>query len=237
MLGNLSCGANPEIGRLLKKLRADEDGYDTELRSLDREKLVFPVQMSSFNGETKVDAFSRDLSGSGLGLITPQPFDAGTEMQIQLQLPDTTHTCRARCCWNSRFGESYWSSGWEVETGDQLDLDSIRNSDTRIVYDARTTEREKFAVPVIVHQKGKQPQIHAFTTNLSGSGANLVVGQKIRENTWCMLGFVPTDGQNCSVIAECIWSREYGNSYWTVGWKFPRLDRIAKFHATCFDCE
>lgn len=237
MLGKLSCGANSEIGRLLKKLQADEDNFDAELRSLDREKYVFPVQLNSLNGETKVDAFSRDLSSSGLGLITRQRFDAGTRMEIQLQLPDAAHTCRARCCWSSKFGESFWSSGWEVEAGDQLDMDSIKNADARFVYDARSTEREKFSVPVIVQQKGMQPQVHGFTMNMSGGGASLIVGQKIREKTWCMLGFIRGDSPSCSVVAECIWSREYGNSNWMVGWKFPRLDRIAKFHTACFDCE
>ena len=237
MLGKLSCFANPEIERLLKKLQADENGYDAELRSLDREKLVFPVQLTSLSGESKVDAFSRDLSNGGVGLITSQSFDAGTRMNIQLQFPDATHTCQARCCWGSKFGESFWSSGWEFVFDNQLDMDSIKNADAGIFYDARTTVREKFAVPVVLHQKGKQSQIHGFTKNISGDGANLIMGQQIVEKTWCMLEFVRSDGQSCNIVAESIWSREYGDSNWMAGWKFPRLERIAKFHAAYFDCK
>ena len=234
MLGKLSRFASPEIEHLLKKLEADETTYDNEMRSLDREKLVLPVELSTTDGELEVHAFSRNLSPGGTSLITPQPFSHGENMNLVLNLHNLLSRHTAECCWSQRFGQAYWTSGWKF-TGKKVDMDAVKEADGMIGWDSRVTEREKYAVPVIIHQKGQKPRVHSFTRNMSGDGACLVASHEIPEKAFCMLEFVRSDGERCDIIAECIWSKKYGKKHWMTGWQFPRLDRIAKFHEACFD--
>lgn len=235
MLGKLSRFANPEIEHLLKKLQADEESYDAELRSLDREKIVFPVNLITLDHEIVIESFSRSVSLEGLGLITPQPFSEGTKMNIEVQLHSGKFCCQSECRWGSQFGETFWSSGWQFEPGFELDFRMITDSEARVGFDARCTEREKYAIPVVIHQKGKLPRLNGFTRNMSGDGVNLVANQQVQVNSFCMLEFVRNGGERCDIIAECVWVKKYGESHWMTGWRFPRLERVAKFHSACFD--
>ncbi len=234
MLGKLSRFASPEIEHLLRKLEADENSYDAEMRSLDREKLVIPVELSTHDGEFKVLSFSRNISKRGVCLITPQPFTAGTVMNVELNLDSLLSRHTAECRWSQKFGDAYWTSGWKL-TSKELDIAAIKGADSLIGWDKRSTERKPHAVPVIIHQKGEQQRIHAFSRNMSGGGVNLVASQEVPEKTFCKLQFVRNDGERCDFIAECIWSKKYGKNHWMMGWQFPELDEIAKFHAACFD--
>jgi hypothetical protein len=155
-------------------------------------------------------------------------------MKVELTLHNGTVSHVADCKWCMPFGETFWSSGWEMKDA-MLDFAMIKNLDVMVEWDNRTTEREKFAIPVVVHQKGKAPKVHAFTRNMSGDGVNLVGNHHVPESTFCMLEFMRNDGQRCEIIAQCVWTKRYGNSHWMSGWQFPRLERIAKFHEACFN--
>ena len=232
MLGNLSGFASPAIERLLKKLIADENNFNSEMRSLDREKLVLPIQLSTDDGR-EVQAFSRDVSEGGFGLITPQPFEQGDVAKAKVCFSDSAMEYLAECRWCAGFSDRYWTSGWQLKSG-ELEVDSIKSNEALMKWDVRTAEREKFAIPVVVHQKGKLPQFHAFTRNMSGEGVNLVSNERVPENSFCLLEFGRNDAEQCEIIAQCVWSKQYGSSHWLMGFQFPRLDRVAKFHAACF---
>jgi len=234
VLGKLSRFASPEIERMLKQLQADEEKYNMELRSRKREKLVFPVKLSSTEGEFESYAFARDMSSDGIGLITQLPVYQGTEMYLKLNVPDHPKNYLAECRWNSEFGEAFWTSGWVLRE-DSFDTEQVRQADARIEWDSRSTEREKYAIPVVIHQKGTQPKIQAFTRNMSGDGVNLVAQHQISVASFCKLEFIRNGGDRFELIAKCIWTHQYGDDYWLTGWQFPRLDRIAKLHAVSFE--
>ena len=234
MLGKLSRFASPEIERLLKKIRADEEAHRSELRQREREKLVFPVMLKALEGEFESYGFSRDVSGDGIGLITQLPFYQDNEMYLKLNVPGHEKSHLARCRWSSKFGEAFWTSGWEL-TEESFDVEQVRQADAQIEWDVRSTEREKYAIPVVIHQKGQQPKVQAFTRNLSGDGANLVAMDEIQVSSFCKLEVVPDNGDRCDLIAKCIWTHQYGDQHWLTGWQFPRLDRIAKFHSESFE--
>ncbi len=234
MLDQFTRFASPRIQRVLEKLRLDEECYNSELRTSEREKLVFPVRMSTPDGTTALDAFSRDASSNGLGLIAPQPFSPGARMNFELQLGDSKPRVQMECAWCGKFGDAFWSSGWKLTEG-QIDVGSIAASEEVTGYDFRERERERFAIPVVVHQKGQRPRIFGFTRNLSGEGVNLIVDKPVAAASFCMLEFIRIDGERCDIVAECVWAKEYGDRHWTTGWKFPRLGRVEKFHASYFD--
>ena len=219
---------------MLTEIQADEEGYNQELRALQREKIVFPVSLTSLEDDFESYAFARDVSSDGIGLITQFPVYQSTKMRLKLNVPNHPNKYLAECRWNGKFGESFWSSGW-VLSEDKFDVELIREADATIEWDVRSLNRKKFAVPVVIHQKGKQPKIQAFTRNLSGDGVNLVARSEISVSSFCKLEFVRNSGQRFDIIAKCIWTHKYGEDYWLTGWQFPRLDRIAKFHATSFE--
>ena len=233
MLGNLSRFAGPEIERLLNKLQADEKNYNAELRSLDREKMVLPIQLSASDVEFSVQAFSRNISPGGVNLITPRPFTAGSLATMDVSFRESSMKYVAECRWCGKFGGSYWTSGWQLKSG-EFDVEAIRADEALMKWDVRSAKREKFAIPVVVHQKGKLPEFHAFTRNMSGEGVNLVATERVPENSFCMLEFSSNGGEQCDIVGECMWSKQYGSSHWLMGFQFPRLDRVAKFHAACF---
>ena len=234
MLTKLTRFANTEIEQLLKNLHADEENYSADLRSLNREKLVFPVKLTTLDKEFSVHAFSRDVSQDGLGLITPQPFSAGEKMDVQLYLHSGLRTIRSECRWSKKFGDSFWACGWQLCSDVNLDVAAIKELGASVVYDARTLDRDKFAMPAVVHQKGKLPRVQGFTRNISDDGVNIVSSEQVRENSFCLLEFIRSGGERCEMVAECKWSKKYGDSHWMTGWQFPRLERVAKFHAASF---
>jgi len=143
MLGKLYRFASPEIERLLKKLEADESNYENELRSLDREKLVVPVTVSSFDNDLEVRAFSKNISSGGLCLTTLQPFAVGAEMNVELDLHNLLSKHTAECRWAHKYGKEYWTSGWMIKS-EQLNVTEIKEVDTLIQWENRLTERERY---------------------------------------------------------------------------------------------
>jgi hypothetical protein len=234
MLGKLSRFASPKIERLLKQLEVDETSYDIELRKSARWKLVMPVTVSSTESDCRVRAFSRDVSSGGFSLISHQPFSSGMEMNLELNLDKLLWQSTVECRWNQKFGVKYWVSGWKL-TDVQLDVEVVREAELMIASDKRSNHRERYAVPVIVHQKRDLPRVHAFTRNLSGSGVNLVTNKEVPINSFCKLEFFRSNGEECKIISECMWSKKYGKDHWMTGWEFPRLSRIADFHAPSFE--
>ena len=234
MLSTLTRFASAEIENLIKDLQTVEENYNSELRSRDREKLVIPIELSTFDKEFSLSAFSRDISSNGLGVITSQPFSAGSQMAIQMHLQGGGNKVRCQCRWNTAFGESFWASGWELSEGGNLDVQAIKDQVPSVRYDARSADRKRFSIPVVVRQKGKLPKINGFTRNISGEGVNIISSRPIRENSFCLIEFIRNNGERCEAIAKCVWTRKFGDSHWTTGWQFPRLERIAKFHAASF---
>ena len=155
-------------------------------------------------------------------------------MNLELNLDNLLWKHAAECRWNKKFGSEYWISGWLLNDG-QLDVDVIRDAEMMIECNTRSAKREKYAVPVIVHQKRDLPRVHAFTRNLSGDGVDLISNQDVPVNSFCKLDFVRSNGEECKMIAECVWSKKYGKEHWMTGWEFPRLSRISDFHAASFE--
>ena len=92
----------------------DDARFERELRSVHRERLVCPVEITFGEDSEAIQAFSRNLSCEGVALITDRPFE---ERMIATMSIYRTAKVGARvvadCRWCKPFGERYWISGWQ----------------------------------------------------------------------------------------------------------------------------
>ena len=232
MLETLSRFATPELERLLRKLQAAEESHNSELRSLEREKLVFPVQVFDQDGEIQAKGYTRDVSKLGLGLVTKETLAIGSEVTIVLTLPEGRSTgFQAKCCWVKDIENSLKATGWELTAG-SIEVPMLQEAQTRMKWKASLKGSLKFFIPLIIQQKGKLPLVQGFTCDLAGNGANLIASEEIAVNSFCKLKIFGSDGELYEIIAKCVSCQCYAGEHWLVSFEFPRLDRVAKFHAT-----
>lgn len=226
--------ASPEIERLLKKLEAAEENYNTNLRSVEREKRVLPIHILDSDGVARSIGYTRDISANGVGMVTPKRLENGAEMTVELKLPEEKSAgYLATCRWTEALGDSFFASGWEL-AAKQIDMEMIEDALAKMEWTGSPENRIKFSIPATIQQKGQLPTVEAFTGSLAGDGASLIANQEVPLNSFCKLKIVGQDGEVYEMIAKCVWSKQYSQDHWLTAWEFPRLDRVAKFHSVSF---
>lgn len=230
MPSTLSRFATPQVERLLRKLKSAEDSHSSELRALERFKCVFPVKLLDENGVVCASGYTRDVSLNGLGLVTRENLSAGSMMTIAITLPDGESVrYLAQCCWAKPLENSLYQSGWELSNS--VDLELLIEAQKEMKWEARSKESVKFSIPIMIREKGNPSLTQAFTCDLAGDGANLIVNKEIPVNSFCKLKIFGSDGELYEIIAKSISCRQYSPQHWLISWEFPRIDRVAKFHA------
>lgn len=224
--------ASPEVVRILDEIRNSESQFDNDLRRSNREHVVLPVQVLTDN---TIDcwSFSKDVSESGICLISPQRFESQDPRSLQFRgLRYECDMLQATCSWSRRFSNSYWISGWQLDN--QLDVPQILEEDLWLNVEQRDSDRERLAIPVVVHQKNNGPKIHCFSRNISPNGVCLIGNEEPATFDFSLLELVRSNGRSSRVTAECKWARRIGKSCWISGWQFPRLARIQNFQMRFF---
>lgn len=222
--------ASPQVQKLVEGIRESENDYGQEKRQYDREKISLPVSVSTRDGIKNELAFSQDLSKKGISLISPASFTPQESFYLSLDCGDATGKLSefvGECRWCQPLGERYFVSGWQIDDG--LDVARILKLDASLHGENRISDRIQVAIPVVIHQKNDLATLQAFTRNISDQGACLVCVWPTTPGEFCLLDIVRHDGQAEEIIAECVWSRPFGNCFMS-GWRFPRLDRIENFH-------
>ena len=235
MLSKLTRFASPKVQKLLTQIETSESDFVPNNRQHEREKISLPILVSALDGEDHEIAFSRDLSEKGMCLISPTTFKKEDVSKLSIdfgdadgRLKELTGTCR----WCLPFGKCYSLSGWQIEGS--LDVDKIAERVASGHEKNRYNDRIQTVIPVVVHQKKELAPLQAFTRNLSAEGVCLVCLWPTTPGEFCLLDLASNDGQTDEVVAECVWTRPFGNCFMS-GWKFPRLDRIQKFHRSYWD--
>ena len=219
----LATYATPDVRRLMEQIEADESEFNNYPRGDERIKLIRPVTVSQ-NGSSS-QAFSRDISRSGICLISPDESELGQASSIQVLNTDSEYKLSGTCRWKSKFGENHWISGWQLV--ENLDVTQIA-SESSIEIDQRQEDRIKTAIPVEI--RGGGPATHAFSLNMSGKGVCLASEKDMSLETFRLLRLARRESECCEVVAQCIWSRAFGDSYWLSGWEYPRLERTQRFY-------
>ena len=116
MLRTSESPANPEIKRAVDNLLLEDSNFDrTENRSAHRQHLVRPVDVLLRESGESVSAFSRNVSATGIGIITHQPIDDGTVAVLTIARLALDHdtTILAECRWCKPYGENWFITGWQ----------------------------------------------------------------------------------------------------------------------------
>jgi hypothetical protein len=108
--------SNPEIGQLVEDLlREDADFERHEARSVHRETIVRHVQVEVRRpSPSNMVAFSRNISGQGIGLITQDRIADGTSALLRIEgLKMVPAPVVAECRWCKSYGNNWFLSGWQ----------------------------------------------------------------------------------------------------------------------------
>jgi len=109
--------AKPEIQRVIDAILKEDAHFDRiENRSAMRESLVRAVLVELRETELSIPAFSRNVSTTGIGLITNQPFDekAIAVLTIDRIGKDSRPAAiLSECRWCRPYGENWHLSGWQ----------------------------------------------------------------------------------------------------------------------------
>lgn len=113
MLDHSSYNASPQIQDLVTMLK-QRGTFENDQRSDFRETVVCPVTIQLQYDLNKSRGFTKDISSGGICLISE--IEIKTEQIATLaifRVDDIPTTVRARCIWQSPFGDSYYQSGWK----------------------------------------------------------------------------------------------------------------------------
>ena len=133
----------------------------------------------------------------------PQPFRRGTETQINLFGQTSEATDFATCCWNSKFGDAYWVSGWSLKEG--IAVGRLLKEDRSVELEQRIGDRLQAAIPVGIHLSGNACRVPGFTRNLSQLGLCLVSKVETQPNQVADLEINRLNGESGRIESRCIW--------------------------------
>ncbi len=113
MLTN-SAFINPDVERLIREVSLENNRFERELRSVQREKIVLPLSMKFLNGEEEIHGFTRNLSAAGACIICQRYFEERTLCKLMIhRLKKSESEVIAECRWCKEFGPDFWMSGWQ----------------------------------------------------------------------------------------------------------------------------
>ena len=89
----------------------------------------------------------------------------------------------------------------------------------------RSAHREHLVRHLRVEIRELEQVIDAVSRNISVAGIGIITDQDIASGTIAVLGIERLKGPTTKIIAECRWSRNYGENWFISGWKFQNLKR------------
>ena len=203
---------------VVSQVLADEQSFHSENRSDHREPLVMPAQVYQPQFDFALSGFVRNISTRGVCLIMPQPFSEGAEVTVSLFGQLTKIDRLATCCWGTKFGSTYWVSGWRLN--EKLPVGRLLKEDNQVEPEKRSVNRLTTAIPVYITLPNGSKRASGFTRNLSRDGICLVSKVETAPEQRALLEVMRLDGGASSVESRCLWAKRYGDEHWVSGWDF-----------------
>ncbi len=115
MLRTTGPAAKPDIQRAVDGILREDSKFDrSENRSAHRENLVRAVTLEVREPESTIQAFSRNISATGIGVITGEPVVDRSTAILEIASLTGEHTrVLAECRWCKPYGENWFLSGWQ----------------------------------------------------------------------------------------------------------------------------
>jgi hypothetical protein len=115
MLRGNSQAASPDLQRLVDQILDEETrSMICERRDASRQSITRPLLIEPRDDSRRtVDAFSRDLSSQGVGVISRDAFKQGTMARILIsRVNGPPSVVLAECRWCDRYENGWFLSGW-----------------------------------------------------------------------------------------------------------------------------
>ena len=204
-----------EAAEVVCQALADDQKCASEKRRDDREPLVIPAQIYQAKFDLTLSGFVRNISTGGVCLIVPQPYREGTEATISLFGETSKVESTGTCCWNAKFGTTYWLSGWRLSK--QLPVGRMLKEDHLVEPEQRTKNRVTTAIPVYIELPNSTTRVAGFTRNLSSDGISLVSKIETTPGQLASLEVMRANGEASPVDSRCLWAKRYGDDHWISG--------------------
>ncbi len=107
-----------ELAEIVQDLIAQTQAFDGfDERKIDRESLICAVQVNFKTRNEQHQAFSRNISAVGIGLITDveMPLNQSAELSIE-RFDGTSIKLTATCRWCTSYGPNWHLSGFEFRS-------------------------------------------------------------------------------------------------------------------------
>lgn len=113
------------------------------------------------------------------------------------------------------------STGFVSKQVEQL-INEISVEDKRFERELRSVHREKLIIPAeVLFESGDS--LPAFTRNISSKGVCIMSCQQIEPMIKATLKLFRMTQAPGNVLAECRWSKPFGDHYWVSGWLFLQV--------------
>ena len=208
----------PPAANVVRQVLADDQKITSENRRDNREAVVIPAQIFQPEFDHMISGFVRNISADGVCLIVPQPFREGAKVTISLLGETTKLESTGTCCWGTKFGTTYWLSGWQLDK--QLPVGRILKEDRSVEPEQRDVDRVTTAIPIYIQLPNSTTRVSGFTRNLSRAGISLVSKVEMSPGQPASLEIMRLDGETSPVESRCLWAKQYGEAHWVSGWDF-----------------
>jgi len=113
------------------------------------------------------------------------------------------------------------SAGANVSLPIQRLIKEIQKETAKFDRDLRSTHRENLVLPANLEMKNV---VHdGFTRNISASGVCIVTLAEIPDRSLATISIYRIGGSPCRLVAECRWTKPFGDSFWISGWQFGSI--------------
>lgn len=89
----------------------------------------------------------------------------------------------------------------------------------------RSAHRERLVRPVQVELRADERTIPAFSRNISVNGIGIISAEAMLEKSTAILEIGGIKNMPVKILAECRWSRGYGENWYISGWQFISIKR------------
>ena len=115
MLRTTSQSVSSDIDNAVQGLLREDLDYDrAENRTSHRDSLVRMVLIDRGSAHKPVEAFSRNISNAGIGVITTEMLPERCTATLQIERLDGTMVkILAECRWCKSYGKKWFISGWQ----------------------------------------------------------------------------------------------------------------------------
>lgn len=98
--------------------------YQGERRIFERFRANFSAEVKHFGSQEANPAKCRDVSASGVGVVSEQEFIPNINLEICLGIPNGHPPFRgkARVVWSKKMGEDRWHTGLEFKKPDLMGI-------------------------------------------------------------------------------------------------------------------